>query len=288
MVTCEEVELRLLELFGTDPPQDLTGHLESCPSCREKRDEWAHVWSIMGRWEEDKPSLKLDDSVCSEIRASLHREAATRRRKSWRSIAETVGPLLAATTMALLGVLLAAKRIGPALEPVAPLALLICGITWVVIYNVMFFVSFEKLGVAHRIQGIPAATYARCALVALAIWLLFMALNELSGIGTLTTEFFLPRVSVSRYFLFGLAYSFIPLVSASLFIRGKGLNRASAHGLLLGIVFLFLLAPEIFLYCSSFSLGIAFNWSVGTIVGCVTGGPVEVWLGNKATDGLKA
>lgn len=235
----------------------------------------------MDRWEEERPSDHVELSIVSEIRSRLRAEEAKRRRRSWRAIAETLSPLLAATAIAFLGVTLAVKKVGPTLEPLAPLALLTCGIVWVAVYNIIFFLSTEKLGGTYRVEGVKLNWFARHALAALGVWLLITGLSELTGMGKLATELFSTRVGVSWNFLVGAAYSFIPLAFVSLVIRGRNLTRASAHGVLLGVFFLFLLAPEIFLYCSSFSLGVAFTWTVGTIVGCATGGPAGVWLGLK-------
>jgi len=281
MVSCQDVEMRLLELLGGQMPEDLLSHLNSCAACRAKCEEWTGTWSLMDRWEEEKPSDHVEASIFDEIRSGLQRDEAKRRRRSWRTIAETLGPLLAATAIAFLGVTLAVKKVGPTLEPLPPLALLTCGIVWVAVYNLIFFLSSEKLGGAYRIKGVELRLFARHSLAALGVWLLITGLSEITGIRTLATELFSLRVGVGWYFLVGVAYSFIPLAFVSLVIRGRNLTRASAHGVLLGAFFLFLLAPEIFLYCSSFSLGIAFSWTVGTIVGCATGGPAGVWLGLK-------
>ena len=281
MVSCPDVEMRLLELLREEPPEELILHVRSCSSCQQKRTEWARIWSLMERWEEEKPSDHVEASILSEIRSGLRREEAKRRRRSWRVIAKTLSPLLAATAIAFLGVTLAVKKVGPTLEPLPPLALLTCGIVWVAVYNLIFFLSSEKLGRAYRIKGVKLRLFARHSLAALGVWLLITGLSEITGIRTLATELFSLRVGVGWYFFVGAAYSFIPLAFVSLVIRGRNLTRASAHGVLLGAFFLFLLAPEIFLYCSSFSLGIAFSWTVGTIVGCATGGPAGVWLGLK-------
>ena len=281
MVSCQDVEMRLLELLGGQMPEDLLSHLNSCAACRAKCEEWTGTWSLMDRWEEEKPSDHVEASIFDEIRSGLQRDEAKRRRRSWRTIAETLGPLLAATAIAFLGVTLAVKKVGPTLEPLPPLALLTCGIVWVAVYNLIFFLSSEKLGGAYRIKGVELRLFARHSLAALGVWLLITGLSEITGIRTLATELFSLRVGVGWYFLVGVAYSFIPLAFVSLVIRGRNLTRASAHGVLLGAFFLFLLAPEIFLYCSSFSLGIAFSWTVGTIMGCATGGPAGVWLGLK-------
>jgi len=281
MVSCQDVEIRLLELLGEEAPEELILHVRSCSSCQQRRDEWARTWSLMERWPEEKPSDHVEASILNEIRSGLRREEAKRRRRSWRAIAETLGPLVAATAIAFLGVALAVKKVGPTLEPLPPLALLTCGIVWVAVYNIIFFLSSEKLGGAYRVEGVKLNLFARHALAALGVWLLITGLSELTGLGKLATEFFSPRVGVSWNFFVGAAYSFIPLAFVSLVIRGRSLTRASAHGVLLGVFFLFLLAPEIFLYCTSFSLGIAFTWTVGTIVGCATGGPAGVWLGLK-------
>jgi len=281
MVSCQDVEMQLLELLGKEPPEELVLHVRSCPTCNQKRDEWARTWSLMDRWEDEKPSDQVEASMVLEIRSRLRREETKRRRTSWRTIAETLGPLVAATAIAFLGVALAVKKVGPTLEPLPPLALLTCGIVWVAVYNLVFFLSSEKLGGVYRVEGVKLNLFARHALAALGVWLLITGLSELTGLGKLATEILSPRVGVSWDFVVGAALSFIPLAFVSLVIRGRNLTRASAHGVLLGAFFLFLLAPEIFLYCSSFSLGIAFSWTVGTIVGCATGGPAGVWLGLK-------
>jgi len=281
MVSCHYVDMRLLELLGEEPPEELVLHVRSCSSCQQRRDEWARIWSLMDRWEETKPTDHVGASILSEIRNGLRNDEAKKRRRSWRTIAETLGPLVAATAIAFLGVALAVKKVGPTLEPLPPLALLTCGIVWVAVYNIIFFLSSAKLGGVYRVEGVKVSLFARHALAALGVWLLITGLSELTGMGKLATELFSPRVGVSWNFLVGAAYSFIPLAFVSLVIRGRNLTRASAHGVLLGVFFLFLLAPEIFLYCNSFSLGIAFTWTVGTIVGCVTGGPAGVWLGLK-------
>lgn len=284
MVMCEEVELRMLELLEADPPEDLIFHLKTCASCREKRDGWAQAWSLMDRWEEEKPSDQVVESTLSQVRSGLRREEARWRSRLWKNLSETLIPLFAATAMAFLGASLGAKKIGPALESLSPLALLICGVVWAATYSLMFFLCLERVGGSRRIQGIPVNLLAKYALGALAISLLFSGVATLSDAERLAAGFLSPKVGLSSYFLVGAAYSFIPLVFVSLFLRGKELRRLPVHGVLLGSFFLFLLAPEIFLYCSSFSLGIAFNWTVGTIVGCVTGGPVGVWLGKKGIE----
>lgn len=281
MATCEEIELRLLELLRERPPEDLIFHLQSCPNCREKQEQWVQIWTLMDQWEEEKPSDHVTESILSQARTSLRREEARWHSRLWRNLSETLVPLFAATAMAFLGVTLGAKKIGPALESLSPLALLICGVVWTATYGCMFFLCLERVGGSRRIQGIPVNLLAKYALGALGISLLFSGVATLSGVERLAAGFLSPKVGLSSYFLVGAAYSLIPLASVSLFSPGKQLSRASVHGVLLGVFFLFLLAPEIFLYCSSFSLGIAFNWTVGTIVGCVIGGPAGVCLGKK-------
>jgi len=36
MVTCQDVEARLIELLEKDPPSDLVIHLQACPECQKK------------------------------------------------------------------------------------------------------------------------------------------------------------------------------------------------------------------------------------------------------------
>lgn len=288
MVSCQELELRLIELITGDPPEDLICHLKSCPGCRTKHQQWAHLWTLMDQWDEEKPSDQVVESVLSQVRTGLRRDETRWRGRLWRNLSETLVPLLAATAMAFLGVFLGAKKIGPALESLSPLALLICGVVWTAIYSCMFFLCLERVGGSRRIQGIPVNLLAKYALGALGISLLFSGVATLSDAERLAAGFLSPKVGLSSYFLLGAVYSFIPLASGSLLVRQRELTQAARHGVLLGGFFLFLLAPEIFLYCSSFSLGIAFNWTVGTIVGCATGGPVGVWLGRRTAQALHA
>ena len=288
MVSCQDVEERLIELLGEDPPSDLTLHLQSCPGCQEKRQEWAQLWSLMDEWEEEKPSWGVEASVLSRVREGLHREAKRKRRKFWRDLAETFLPFLAATATAFLAVTLGVKKIGPPLQLFSPLVLLICGVVWVAIYNLMFFLSKGKVGASYRIKNVQVNLLARYALIALGVWISLNLLTELSGFDRFTAGLLDEVAPVGRHLFLGAFYAFIPMASLSLFLRREGLGKASIHGILIGFLFLLLLSPEIFLYCSSFSFGIAVSWTVGTLLGCATGGPFAVWLGRKSVRGLPA
>jgi len=288
MVSCQDVESRLVELLGKDPPSDLALHLQSCPGCRDKREKWARLWSHMDQWEEEKPSLEVEASVLSRVREGLRREARRSRRNLWRKLAETALPLLAATVMAFLGVILAVKKIGPDLQSFSPLLLLICGVVWVAIYNLMFFLSAGKVGGGFRIRHVQLNFIARYALVSLGIWISLNWLAELSGFEKFAAGLFDGATSVGWSFFLGALYAFIPLASLSIIIRRDGLGKAPIHGILIGFFFLLLLSPEVFLYCGSFSVGIAVSWALGIIAGCITGGPFAVWLGQKAMRELPA
>ena len=282
MVSCQDVEERLTELLGEDPPSDLFLHLQSCPGCQEKRQEWARLWSLMGQWEEEKPSREVETSTLSGVLEAIRREAKKKRRDSWRNLAETFLPFLAATAMAFLGVIFGVKKIGPALQLFSPLVLLICGVVWVAIYNLMFFLSKGKVGAAYRIKHVQLNLLARYALVALGVWISLNLLTELSGFDRFAAGLLDEVAPVGRHLFLGAFYAFIPLASLSLFLRREVLGKASIHGILIGFFFLLLLSPEIFLYCGSFSLGIAVSWTIGTLLGCATGGPFAVWLGRKS------
>jgi len=83
MVSCQDIELRLIELLREDLPEDLLAHLKSCPRCKEKREQWVQLWSFMGGWEESKPSVEVTESILSQIRGDLRREAEARVGLSW-------------------------------------------------------------------------------------------------------------------------------------------------------------------------------------------------------------
>lgn len=288
MVSCQDVESHLVELLGKDPPSDLALHLQSCPGCRNKREKWARLWSHMDQWEEEKLSLEVEASVLSRVREGLRREARRSRRNLWRKLAETALPLLAATVMAFLGVILAVKKIGPGLQSFSPLLLLICGVVWVAIYNLMFFLSAGKVGGGFRIRHVQLNFIARYALVSLGIWISLNWLAELSGFEKLAAGLFDGATSVGRTFFLGALYAFIPLASLSIIIRRDSLGKAPTHGILIGFFFLLLLSPEVFLYCGSFSVGIAVSWALGILLGCITGGPFAVWLRHRGVRGFPA
>jgi len=288
MVSCQDVEARLIELLGEDPPSDLVIHLETCRGCQEKRQEWARLWSLMDQWEDEKPSLEVGASTLSRVREAIRREAKKKRRISWRNSAELFLPLLAGTAMAFLGITLGVRKIGPSLQSFSPLLLLTCGVVWVAIYNIIFFLSTQRVGGGYRIKHVQLNLFARYALVALGVWIFLNWLTELSGFEEFAAGLLDETTPVGRYFLLGAIYSFIPLASLAIIIRRGGLGNAPLHGVLIGFFFLLLLSPEVFLYCSSFSVGIAVSWSLGILVGCATGGPFAIWLSQKAMRDLPA
>lgn len=288
MVTCQDVEARLIELLGIDPPSDLALHLQSCPGCQEKREKWARLWSHMDQWEEEKPSLGVEASVLSRVREGLRREARRNRRTLWRNLAETALPLSAATAMAFLGVILAVKKIGPGLQSFSPLLLLFCGVVWVAIYNLMFFLSTGKVGGGLRIKNVQLSFIARYALLAMGVLIALNWLAELSGFENFVAGLVGGASPVGWTFFLGALYAFIPLASLSIIIKSDGSGKAPIHGILIGFFFLFLLSPEVFLYCGSFSAGIAVSWTLGILVGCTTGGPFAVWLRHRGMRGFPA
>lgn len=83
MLSCEDLELRLMELLGEDLPEDLLAHLRSCPRCKEKREQWVRLWSLMGGWEESKPSIEVTEAILSQIRGDLRREAEAGAGLGW-------------------------------------------------------------------------------------------------------------------------------------------------------------------------------------------------------------
>jgi len=282
MVTCQDVEARLIELLEKNPPSDLALHLQSCPGCQEKRVRWARLWSLMDQWEDEKPSLEVGGAILSHVREAIRREAKKKRRISWRNSAELFLPLLAGTAMAVLGITLGVRKIGPSLQSFSPLLLLICGVVWVAIYNLIFFLSTQRVGGGYRIKHVQLNLIARYALVALGVWIFLNWLTELSGFEEFAAGLVDGASPVGWTFFLGSLYAFIPLASLSIIIRRDGLGKAPIHGILIGFFFLLLLSPEIFLYCSSFSFGIAASWTVGTLLGCATGGPFAIWLGRKS------
>ena len=288
MVTCQDVEVRLIETLEKDPPLDLALHLQSCPGCQEKREMWARLWSHMDQWEEEKPSSEVGASTLSRVREAIRREAKKKRRISWRNSAELFLPLLAGTAMAVLGITLGVRKIGPSLQSFSPLLLLTCGVVWVAIYNIIFFLSTQRVGGGYRIKHVQLNLFARYALVALGVWISLNWLAELSGFEKFAAGLLDEATPVARYFLLGAIYSFIPLASLAIIIRRDGLGNAPLHGVLIGFFFLLLLSPEVFLYCGSFSVGIAVSWSLGILMGCATGGPFAIWLGQKAMRDLPA
>ncbi len=287
MVTCQDVEARLVELLGKDPPSDLALHLQSCLGCREKREKWARLWSHMDQWEEEKPSLGVETSILSRVREGLEREARRSRRNLWRNLAETALPLLAATAMAFLSVVLAVKKFGPGLQSFSPLLLLICGVVWVAIYNLMFILSTGKVGGVFWIRHVQLNFIARYALVAMGVWISLNWLAELSGFEKFAAGLVDGASPVRWSFFLGVLYAFIPLASLVI-IRRNGLEKTPIHGILIGFFFFLLLSPEVFLYCSSFSAGIAVSWTLGIIAGCITGGPFAVWLRHRGMRGSPA
>jgi len=80
MASCQDIELRLVELLREDPPKDLLIHLKDCPECGEKQQQWARLWNLMDRWEEEKPSNETIEPILSLVRGDLKREAAQRQR----------------------------------------------------------------------------------------------------------------------------------------------------------------------------------------------------------------
>jgi hypothetical protein len=83
MVSCQDIELRLIELLREDLPEDLLAHLNSCPRCKEKREQWVQLWSFMGGWEEIKPSVEVTESILSQIRGDLRSEAEASASPGW-------------------------------------------------------------------------------------------------------------------------------------------------------------------------------------------------------------
>jgi hypothetical protein len=190
--------------------------------------------------------------------------------------------------MAFLGVILAVKNIGPGLQSFSPLLLLICGVVWVAIYNLMFFLSTGKVGGGFRIKHVQLNLFSRYALVAMGVLISLNWLAELSGFEKFAAGLFDGATSVGWTFFLGTLYAFIPLASLSIIIRRDGLGKAPIHGILIGFFFLLLLSPEVFLYCGSFSVGIAVSWVLGIIAGCITGGPLAVWLRYRGVRGFPA
>src|SRR5713226_2843163 len=82
MVSCQDVETRLLELLTGELPEDIVLHLQSCYVCKERRLRWDYIWSLMDRWEEEKPSSETIESMVLQVREDLRREVAKKKRKS--------------------------------------------------------------------------------------------------------------------------------------------------------------------------------------------------------------
>ena len=288
MISCQDVESRLIEVLGEAPPSDLVIHLQACPECQKKRQEWAQLWSLMDQWEEEKPSREVEASILSRVREGLRRQVKSKRENLWKNLAETVPPLLAATFMAILGITLAVKKIGPDLQLFSPLVLLICGVVWVAIYNIVFFLSTGKVGSGFWIKHFQLNLLARYALVALGVWISLNWLMELTGFENFVSGVLDEVTPVARYFFLGTFYAFIPLASLSVITRRNRPGDAPIPGILIGFLFLLLLSPEVFLYCGSFSVGITVSWITGIVLGCTTGGPFAIWLGQKAMRDLPA
>lgn len=89
MISCQDVDLRLIELLAGNPPPDLLFHLKSCPGCREKREKWAQIWSFMDRWEEEKPSDDIVEAIVSRVQRGLRTETAQGRQNPIHPQAET-------------------------------------------------------------------------------------------------------------------------------------------------------------------------------------------------------
>jgi len=60
---CQDIQSQLTDLIsnqlGHEMREQVTSHLESCPSCRQEFEQLQSVWNDMGTMEQDKPGPQL-------------------------------------------------------------------------------------------------------------------------------------------------------------------------------------------------------------------------------------
>lgn len=289
MTACEKFQEDLLALLAdeptTVPKAQLENHAQNCTACAAEWRELRATWKTLDVWSEQKIPAALALAIREQAR---HPQLATNEVSLVARLRQLLvqNPIRAfglGLLTAIIATIILSLRIDFSL--IHPLGLTITGALWTALFGLVYYI----LTVERDQGGLSWKLPAQASLLAIGLFIAFTCLNPMpcsvqycSTKGPAQT-FWSSLSPETAYCIFGGFYAMLPMTIASYFSAKKHArrNQIFRRGSLAAVMFVFLLAPSIYLQCTPFAFGLLIGWFSGALVGAVVGGTVGYWVRYK-------
>lgn len=289
MTACEKFQEDLLTLLADESSAEqkarLENHAQSCTTCAAEMSEMRAVWKTLDVWPEQTIPAPLLHLIRAQAR---HPQMAVNEINLIARLRQLVmqNPIRAfglGLLTAIIATIILSLRIDFSL--IHPLGLTITGALWTALFGLVYYM----LTVEREQSGLSWKLPAQVSLLAIGLFIAFTCLNPMpcsveycSTRGPAQT-FWSSLSPETAYCIFGGFYAMLPMTIAAYFSAKKHVrrNHILRRGSLAAVMFVFLLAPSIYLQCAPFALGLLVGWFSGALVGAVVGGTVGYWVRYK-------
>jgi len=289
MTACENFQEDLPALLSDEPAAEqkaqLENHAQSCANCAAAMSEMRAVWKTLDVWHEQTIPAAVALSIREQalLQQSVASEESLVVRLRQLFVQNPIRALGLGLLTAIIATIMLALRVDFSL--IHPLGLTITGALWTALFGLVYCML-----TAERDQGgLSWKLPAQVALIAMGLFIAFTCLNPMpcsvqycSTNGPAQT--FCSKLSPeTSYCIFGGFYAMLPMTIASYFSAKKHArrNQIFRRGSLAAVMFVFLLAPSVYLQCTPFAFGLLIGWLSGALVGAVIGGAVGYWVRYK-------
>lgn len=289
MTACEKFQDELLIFLSSAPTAapnaQLESHAQNCANCAAALNEIRAVWRTLEVWPEQPLPAHVVLSIHEQARdpQATANEIPVISRFQQLFVQTPVRAFGLGLLTAIVATIMLSLRIDFSL--IHPLGLMITGALWTTLFGLVYYML-----TAERDQGgLSWKLPAQVALLASGLFITFTCLNPMPcSVQYCSTRgpaqaFWASLSPETAYCIFGGFYAMLPMTIASFFSAKKHArwNQIFRGGSLAAIMFVFLLAPSIYLQCTPFALGLLLGWFSGALAGAVVGGTVGYWVRYK-------
>lgn len=255
---------------GPEEKQTIKDHIESCSECKEELSLLSGTKELLYEWKEIEPSPEFRGLLNDNLKNCTQEEISSRIyfKDAFFSMIKTLSPGICGMVVTTIMVLVMATTVR--FQALNPVSLIICGVFWSGIYSMIFDLAIKNgsYGGKIRMRRLLGLN------LKLSVYYTFLAL--LTGL-ILMLSAPLPSGLYTISFL----YSFIPLFISSHLLSRKISHNFTLHGLFLGIFYILLMGPALYIQCMGGSLTLYLFSIASSSAGAMAGGMCGAWLGGR-------
>ncbi|HPZ10282.1 MAG TPA: hypothetical protein PL110_19485 [Candidatus Eremiobacteraeota bacterium] len=272
-MTCKNIKSELVHfIYGEVTPEiktDIKEHLSICSECKREFDSLVNTREMLNNWKDITPSEEFQRILNESLKVCDREEDVSNLeliKGAIFSMIKTLSPGMCGMVVTTFMVLVMAAKVE--IINLNPILLIICGVFWSGIYSMVFDLAIKNGSSSDKVRMRELLGLNLKYSVYFAFLALFIGLILLLSLSIM---------SYSQEFL----YSFIPLFISAYFIVRKVHYSYVLHGIFLGILYILMIGPVLYMQCLNFQFSVYVLMILSSSLGALAGGATGAWISSR-------